>query len=157
MTLRKPLVLNNGEREQLQAGDTLDALVDVFLMDNGNASPIVVGQPVYVSGDDEVDLAQADDQATVQVLGLVRSSSIAAGQPGEVQSDGILEASTSAWDAVTGDSGGLDFGEAYYLDAASPGGLTKTAPTTPGEFVVRVGLALSDEKLLIRIEPPIKL
>lgn len=160
MATRKPIVIVAGQLQQLPAGDTLDASVsevDVVTMSNGNASPIVIGQPVYVSADDEVDLAQADAQGTVQVLGLVLDASINAAASGVIQTDGILTATTGQWDVVTGGSGGLVANTPYYLDPDNPGMLTATAPTTTGDFVVRVGLALSTTELDISVMPPIKL
>ena len=158
--LRKPLVINGGQIEQLQAGDTLDAstgAVDVVQATNANASPIVIGAPVYPSVAGSVDLAKADAQATVQVLGLVKDTSIASAASGAIQTDGILSATTAQWDAVTGGTGGLTVGGVYYLDAANAGKLTSTAPTTGGQFVVRVGLAMSTTELDISIAAPIKL
>lgn len=160
MAARKPLVINAGQVEQLQAGDTLDASVsevDVTSETNDNASPIVIGMAVYAKSDGDVDLARANAQGTVQVEGLVRDTSIAAAASGIIQTDGVLTATTGQWDAVTGQSGGLTAGSPYYLSAATAGNITPTAPTSVGEFVVRVGLALSSTALDISIEPPIKL
>jgi hypothetical protein len=160
MATKKPLVITNGQIEQLQAGDTLDAPVtevDVVSKTNDNASAIVIGTPVYVKSNGNVDKAQANASGTVQVLGLVRDASIPSSTSGVIQTDGVLSATTEQWDAVTGDSGGLTPGAVYYLSASTAGQLTTNAPTTAGQFVVRIGLALSSTELDISIEPPIKL
>jgi len=160
MSARKPLVIVNGQIQQLQAGDTLDASaseVDVVQKTNGNASPIVICTPVYVKSDGTVDKAKADAPGTVQVLGLVKDVSIDAAAAGSIQTDGVLTATTGQWDAVAGTTGGLTPGTVYYLDPATAGKLTSTAPTTAGQFVVRVGLALSTTELDISTSPPIKL
>jgi len=160
MAARKPLVINGGQLEQLQAGDTLDASVtevDVISKTNDNASPIVIGNVVYSKSDGDVDLARANAQGTVQVLGLVRDASIASAAAGSIQTDGILTATTGEWDAVTGQSGGLTAGSAYYLSSATAGLLTPTAPTSAGTFVVRLGLSTSSTTLDISVQPPIKL
>jgi hypothetical protein len=160
MAARKPLVINAGQIEQLQAGDTLDASVsevDVVSKTNDNASPIVIGSPVYQKADGDVDLGRANAQGTVQLLGLVKDASIAAAASGIIQTDGILAATTGQWDTVTGGTGGLTPGSPYYLDAATAGKLTLTAPTSVGQFVVRVGLATSTTEMDISITPPIKL
>lgn len=160
MAAKKPLVITAGQIEQLQAGDTLDAAVtevDVVSKTNDNASPITIGQPVYQKSDGDVDLGRANAQGTVQLVGLVKDASISAAGSGLIQTDGVLVASTGDWDAVTGGSGGLTAGSPYYLSAATAGFLTATAPSTTGQFVVRVGLALSTTELDISIEPPIKL
>jgi len=160
MALRKPIVVVDGLLQQLQSGDTLDAVVsevDVVEMTNNEASAIVIGTPVYVESAGNVEKAQADASGTVEVLGLVRAVSIAASESGEIITDGILIATTGQWDTVTGDSGGLTAGTVYYLDPDTAGMLTTTAPTTGGDYVVRIGKALSTTDLEITITQPILL
>lgn len=160
MSLRKPLVIVNGRVRQIAAGDTLDAQVievDVVNQTNNNAASVVIGTPVYNDGSGTVDLAQADASATVEVLGLVKDASIAAAASGAVQTDGVLAATTGQWDTITGDVGGLTAGSVYYLDSDTAGKLTKTAPTATGDFVVRMGKAISDTELEITILQPIEL
>ncbi|MFZ5832702.1 MAG: hypothetical protein ACOY3P_21655 [Planctomycetota bacterium] len=160
MAAKKPLVITNGQIEQLQAGDTLDAAVsevDVVSKINGNAGSLVICTPVYVKANGEVDKGQANASGTVQITGLVKDVSVAPAATGVVQTDGVLTATTLQWDAVTGGSGGLVPGTVYYLDAFNPGRLTSTAPTTAGQFVVRVGLALSPSDMDISIYSPIRL
>lgn len=156
MAIKKALVITNGQIEQLQAGDTL-AHPDLFSRINGNAGSLVIGAPVYVSADDEVDKARANAAGTKDVLGLVADTSIATTVAGTVQSDGVLTATTGQWDAITGGSGGLVANTIYFLSAATAGMLTATAPVADGEFVCRVGLALSPTELEITILTPIKL
>ena len=156
MTVRKAIVLNAGQLEQLQAGDRLD-IGDTINRINNNVGAINIGQPVYSVSGTAVDLAKADAQGTIRVAGLVVNTSIAAASPGDILPDGILVATTAQWDAVTGQVGGLTPGSDYFLDAATAGKLTTTAPTTPGEFVVRVGHALSSTEFEIEVQQPIKL
>jgi hypothetical protein len=160
MALKKPLVITNGMIEQLQAGDTLDAVVsevDVISKTNGSGGAIVIGTPVTVKANSDVDKAQANALGTIQVVGLVRDVSIAAAASGLVQTGGVLAATTGQWDAVAGTTGGLTPGSVYYLDAATAGKITATAPTTGGQFVVKIGTALSATELMIELEAPIKL
>jgi hypothetical protein len=160
MALKKPLVISNGQIEQLQAGDTLDAPVstsDAVQVQNGSASAIVIGTPVYVKAGGQADKAQANASGTVQVLGLCADVSAAAAANMNVQTDAILSATTTQWDAVAGGTGGLTPGAVYWLSAATAGKLTATAPTNAGEFVVRIGTAVSSTELEISIEAPIKL
>jgi len=157
---RKPLVINAGQIEQLQSGDTLDAVVtevDIVSRTNNNASPIVIGAPVYPDGNGSVDLAQADASGTIEVLGLVRETSIAASASGYIQTDGILVATTGQWDAITGLTGGLVAGDVYWLSDATAGKLTSTAPTTAGKYVIRVGKGLSTTEMEISISQPVLL
>lgn len=156
MAIKKPLVITDGQIEQLQAGDQLEN-ANLLVRTNSNAGAIVIGQPVYSDSGTTVDLAQADAQGTIRVIGLVADASIANAASGGVLVDGVLTATTGEWDAVTGEIGGLTAGANYFLDAASAGALTQTAPTVTGEFVVRIGHALSTTELEIEVQQPIKL
>lgn len=154
MAIKKAIVITNGQLEQLQAGDRLD------LGDTINRvfdSAATIGQPVYSVSGTNVDLAQADAQGTIRVAGLVLSAAVSATNSGDILIDGVLVATTTQWDAVTGQTGGLTPGANYFLDPANPGKLTTTAPTTVGEFVVRIGYALSATEFEIEIGQPIKL
>jgi hypothetical protein len=160
MSLRKPLVIISGQVQNLPAGDTLDAPVsevDLIALVNGNASALIICTPVYVVSAGTMDKAKADAAGTTDVLGLVKDASIAASATGNVQTDGVLVATTAQWDAVTGGSGGLTAGSKYYLDPDTAGMLTTTAPTTTGDFVAPVGKALSTTELEITIFPTVKL
>lgn len=153
-------MLISGKFGQIQAGDTLDAAVsevDVLSKVNGEVGAIVIGNAVYVFSATDVKLARANAAGTSEVLGLVKDVSVASSASGFIQTDGVLPATTGQWDAVTGQSGGLTMGSPYYLDAATAGKLTVTAPTTVGQLVVRIGLALSSTELEISIQPPILL
>ena len=155
MALKKALVLNGGEIEELQAGDTLDgpiAEVDVVSLTNSNAGAITEGQPVYIDGADSCDLARANAASTRNVIGLVRDASIAAAATGDVQTDGIL--SVADWTSVLG-AAALTPGTTYYLSAAVAGQITATAPTGAPNSVVRIGTAISGTDLEISIGRPI--
>ncbi len=154
MALRKPLVVVDGQVQQMSAADTLDASVqekDVFILTNGEIGAIVIGTPVYVSAASTCKKAQANASGTTAVIGLCASASIAAAATGSIQSDGVLVATTTQWDAVAGTTGGLAFGTQYYLDPATAGKLTATAPTTGGHYLAPLGRALSTTDLEITI------
>lgn len=156
MAIKKPLVLTNGELEQLQPGDRVQQVV-LFDRQNGNTSNLVICTPVYASGAGQVNEAQADSASTKNVLGLIADEDVAPSDDGAIQSDGIFAATTGQWDAVTGDTGGLITGLRYYLDDLAPGMLTKTIPILQGNYIVPVGMALSTTELEISIDPSIKL
>lgn len=159
MAAKLPVVITNGQLEQLQPGDTLNASVsevDVVSKTNDNGSTAVKCTVVYQKSDGDVDFARANAQGTVQVLGFA-AEDISAAAAGLIQTDGILVATTGEWDAVTGGSGGLTPGSPYYVSSATAGQITATAPTSAGNFVVRVGLASSATEMEISIMPPIKL
>ena len=160
MALRKPLVIVGGQVQQIQVGDTLDAIVaeiEVLTQTNGEATPIAIGTPVYSSAADTVKKAQANASGTVEIVGLVKSTSINASAAGSIQTSGVLAATTAQWDAVAGTTGGLTFGTVYYLDPATAGKITSNAPYTAGQYVVRIGKAISTTELLIDIDAPILL
>jgi len=161
MALRKPLAIIAGQIEQIDpAVDTIDAVaseVDIANLTNNNASPIVIGNATYTDAAGGVDLAKADAIATVEVVGLVKDASISAAASGDIQTDGIISATTGQWDAVAGTTGGLAAGIVYYLSPTTAGEITSTAPTAVGQFVIRIGIGLSTTELEISISEPIKL
>ena len=157
MALRKPLVFVNGAPQRLQSGDTLDATFEdqsVGSFVNDNAGSISQGQPVYVKSNGAVDLAQADAATTSRTYGLVFDASIATTATGKIQGDNVL--TVSDWTTPTG-SATLTVGSVYYLSAATAGELTTTAPSTTGQYVQKVGFAISTTKMNIDLNDPILL
>ncbi len=162
MAARKPLVLGaNGRPQQLQPGDTLNAVVsggEQISLTNDEASPVVCGAPVYVDAANGFKKAQANAAATAEPIGLVATApSIANGVAGAVQVSGLLTLTTVQWDAVTGGTGGLTPNTNYFLDPATAGKLTSTAPSTAGQLVNMIGKATSTTDLDIQIAGPILL
>jgi hypothetical protein len=155
MASRKPLVIVSGQVQQLQAGDTLDASVaggDQIQLTNDEATAVVIGSPVYIDANDGFKKARANAAATSNVIGLVaKSPSIANATPGPVTTNGLLTATTTEWDAVTGQTGGLVFNTIYYLDPATAGKMTITAPTTVGQYVLKLGKAISTTEFQVDI------
>jgi hypothetical protein len=122
---------------------------------NGESSATVVcGSPVYASAAGTFKRAKANAMATAKVIGLMKDTSVAAGATGLVQTDSILKLTTSQWDAVTGETGGLVFDASYFLDAVTEGKLTRT-PVTGTDINVYVGRAMSTEDLDISVGTPI--
>lgn len=153
MASRIPLVLVAGQIQQLQSGDTLNipsiTAGNVISQTNDEAGAIVIGAPVYNDANDGVKKAKADASGTKDVIGLVRDSSITNGVAGSIQTDGTLTATTGQWDAVFGTTGGLTKGTRYYLSAATAGLGTVTAPSTVGQYVVELGIAISTTELIL--------
>ncbi len=151
MPARKPLVIIDGQVQEIPASDTLNApvsAVDVISKANGGASAITAGMPVYVKSDGTVDKASAAAGGTKAVIGLVRDASIAAAATGNIQTDGTL---TSAdWTSVAG-TATLTAGALYYLSATA-GQITATAPSAAGNYVVKVGIATATDTLEIDTE-----
>lgn len=156
MAQKKPLVLTNGQIENLQSGDYI-AQNEVPQLVNGSGGVLVIGTPVYASAAGNVSKARANAVGTTNVIGLVYDASIADAVSGGVQIDGILTATTGQWDAVAGTTGGLTRDVIYYLSDATAGILTSTAPSTAGNYVVQVGIGLSTTDMKIEIQPRIRL
>jgi hypothetical protein len=132
--------------ERLQPGDHLDLERTVTKTANG-ILPICTAVRIQAG---EARKAQANSFLSSRVRGLVLATANDT-DPVEVQVDGIFEATTGEWDAVTGQTGGLTEGEQYYLSPDTAGELTVNAPDSWGEFVVPVGVALSATELDIEI------
>jgi len=161
MVARTPLVIIAGQVQQLPAGDSLNVARSDYNSrtdTNGEAATaIVIVNPCYMFGVGSVRRAQANALATSRVTGLALSTTTAAGANLELVTDGLMTATTGQWDAVTGSAGGLIFDTTYYLDPTTPGRITATAPSTVGQTVVEVGVALSTTELQVNIQPPILL
>lgn len=133
MATRKPLVLVSGEIQQLQSGDTLGGTSETGQLSqtNGDAATTAIGDIMYISGSDEVSKAKADASGTTHAVAVALAVVASAGT-GVFQFNGI----------VTGLSG-LTPGATYYLSAATKGLMTTTPPSTVGQYVVKLGKAVS--------------
>lgn len=75
------------------------------------------------------------------ILGLI----VRVGSPTEVQFGGVVALPSAAWDAVTGESGGLVSGGTYFL---SPVGLLTRSPL-PAAIPFQVGTAIDGVRMLL--------
>lgn len=162
MTVKAPLVIgSDGLMQQLQSGDSISVAASQYSsrsVTNGEgAAAVVIGAPVYASAADTVKKAKADAKATSKLVGLGLDASIAAAGTGNIITSGTLVATTTQWDAVAGTTGGLAFNTEYFLDPATAGKITSTPPTTVGQCLVLVGIALSTTEMELQIEQPILL
>jgi len=146
--IRKPLVLVNGELQQIQSGDIIQSY-DAIQQTNDEASSLLIGTPVYNDADDGIKKAKADSALTKNVIGLVFNGTIAPSGLGSVLMSGPLKATTGQWDAAFGTSGGLVKGSRYFLSDATAGIGTDTAPSADGSYVVELGLAVSATELAL--------
>lgn len=151
---RAPIVIgSNGLFQQNQLGDYV---ANVIQRNNGSGSTAVIGNPVYEHAANDARRAFASGYSTSKVIGICISTSVANGSPMLIQTDGVVEATTTQWDTVTGGSGGLTLNAIYYL-GTSVGTLTTTAPSAIGEVVAPIGKALSTTELLLEVGPTIEL
>ncbi|MBW4692188.1 MAG: hypothetical protein KME27_10525 [Lyngbya sp. HA4199-MV5] len=160
MALRKPVVLDpaTGRHQNLQTGDTLDAVIntaDEVSLSNGGASTAPPGSPVYISATNAFQLARANAAGTTKTIGLT-SASIAAAASGAVRKDGTLTLTTAQWDAVTTQTGGLTPGADYFLSQAAAGQMVVTTPPTSG-YVQKLGTALSSTDFELQLNEPFQL
>jgi hypothetical protein len=154
MAKQKPLVVVNGQIQRLQPGDQID-LSNSVPKNNDTGNTIPIGTPVIASSGNAI-LAQANAQSTIRVAGLAAETAND-NTSFEVLADGILTASMGEWDVITGETGGLSEGLDYFLSEETAGELSVIAPDEQGEFVVRVGFALSPTEMEVEIGQPIKL
>ena len=161
MATRSPLVIVAGQIQQLQAGDSISVAAGQYSNDvliNGEASSaLVVGTPVYISAAGAAKRAQSNAASTARDAGLWVDTTPAAAGSGNCAVSGRVTATTVQWDAVAATTGGLVFNTSYYLDPTTPGKLTSTAPTTPGQLVVLVGVAISSTDMELELSQPILL
>lgn len=121
---------------------------------NGEATPMVKFQAVYISGADAIKKALANAAGTTNILGFV-TTAVASAATGSVITSGEATGTTGEWDTITGQSGGLTTGAVYYLDATTAGKITTTPPGTG--FIASVGIARSTTTLIVRPTPTIQL
>lgn len=114
---------------------------------------IISGQPVYLKSNGHIGLAKADNPARTKVIGLAFDS-VAPGFSCRYITDGEL--SNDDWTDIIG-SEQLEIGQIYYLDPDNSGKLTTIAPITSGQYVVKVGIALTVKKIDIEIQQSIML
>lgn len=153
MARRSPLCMNSGQIEQIQFGDNFGNIV---LRANGSGSTALGGNPVYAHSATDYRRALATSLTTSRVVGICITASAINGADMAIQCDGVVELSTTLWDAVTGQSGGLTAGANYFL-GTSVGTLVLTPPSSATEVIVLVGRALSTTELRLILGPQVLL
>ena len=99
------------------------------------------GDVLYVQSDSEAYKAKADADATSLVVGLCDRDASENGAIGIIP---VGSLDITGW--------GLTAGDSYYLSSSTAGEVTNTAPTTSGEYVVPLGIALSTTEMAINIQ-----
>ncbi len=90
-----------------------------------------------------------------KVIGLVYEDAITQGEAGRVQTDGNFITTALMWDDATGMVGGLAPMQRYFV--TDTGAITPYPPTTAGQYIVPVGLALDGVTLRIELNATILL
>ena len=107
---------------------------------NANAGAMAIGDAVYISAANSVDLADVSGgRAASRVVGIV-SEPISAAATGKICSDGVVTGLT-----------GLTAGARYYADPAGAGDITTTVPTGSGNSIVQIGYAKSTTEMHLQI------
>lgn len=120
------------------------------LLINANGTAINICNVVY-SDAAGCKLALANTNLTRRAIGLVADASINNSATGNFVTSGLFTASTAQWDAATGQTGGLTPNTDYYVSATVAGRLTTVAPSTTGQWVQPVGVALNSTQLTVNI------
>ena len=126
-----------------------------FPLINASGGTLSAGMPVYGSASGSFAGAVATSLAAATVVGVL-TADCANGATGSVQATNVVALTTAQWDARTGGSGGLVFGQQYWLDVTA-GKITTTAPIAASQFVTALGVALSATQLRLLVQPPIGL
>lgn len=158
-TIQQVIVAMSTTTAKISIGipEVIGSGANLIRLTNNNAGTMIIGSPVYANAAAGMDLGIANGTSKSTIIGLVADATIASAATGNVAVAGVLSATTAEWDAVAGTVGGLVFNTPYYLSPSTAGRLTATAPTTPGQEVVQVIVALSTTKARIAIQPPVLL
>jgi len=71
-----------------------------------------------------------------------------------VQTSGFLTLTEDQWDAIADSSGGLSMGSPYYVSAFDNALITPSRPVVPGQYMTRVGFALSSTVMFVQPMAP---
>lgn len=121
---------------------------------NNEASTIAKLSAVYSDGSGTFRKANANAEATSKPQGILAvATNVAAG--GNMVTAGEVVGTTTEWDAITGQTGGLTINANYFLDNVTAGKITTSVPSSG--FLVQMGRATSTTTLLVRIGQRIEL
>jgi len=112
-----------------------------------------IGNVIYLKSNSHLELAKADGASTVQVAGVAISNTAPTASCSYI-TEGQVE--RADWTDIAGVVS-LTPGATYFLSATATGKITTVAPTTGGQYVVRVGRAVSTTELDVEIELPVLL
>jgi predicted RecA/RadA family phage recombinase len=146
MAIKYPIVLNNGELEQLQAGDELPGGTLAISRINPYGGPIAICSVLSCNA---THLAICERTDATEFTGLA-TETIAAGDPGDIQVSGIVEAGVAEWQNIITGGASLTPGAYYYADTW--GKMSTLVPATVGDRIKLLGIALSTTEFLLTPE-----
>lgn len=140
--------------------DALIELFERFMLPVVNKEEVSIykGQPVFITGNDEVYLGSASDLVKYNVAGFVYTDQILPNGIGLIKTEGIITNTIENWNNIISDnpSNGLEEGVNYFLSLID-GKITSVAPEDPETFLVPIGKALTKNHFKIDIDPAIGL
>lgn len=152
-----PLALTPGSLLQKlrtnASGSTVEWFDDTYtsLLVTQTSHGFTAPDSVYVNASGTFLKAQANMVSTGQAAGVV--GQVIDANKFVLVINGLVTASTGAWDTRTGGSGGLTTGTVYYLADAIAGGYTTTPPSNVNNTVQALLLALSSATALVMQQP----
>jgi hypothetical protein len=133
--------------------DEMVGVGDVAFYNAEVDAAVQIGTPIYLAATGHANLAQADAMPKAGIVGFAISEALAGFACNYVTEGKVTR---DDWSLVASTST-LAAGQVYFLDPAKPGRITSTPPSLAGNYLVRVGRAISPLSLDIEIEPPIRL
>lgn len=109
---------------------------------NGEVAAISLGEVVYISGNNEVKLADNDAAALDDPFGMVIDATIAPAATGKIVTHGC----------VAGALSGATAGTKYFLDE-TPGAMTTTPPSGSGKKVTFMGYSMNATDFYLNVVP----
>jgi len=101
---------------------------------------LAVAEAVYISGSDEVSLADASDPDLSKAIGFAATAAAGAAEDVVVRKHGTASGFT-----------GLTPGARYFLSGATPGAITTTPPAGTGHTLMQMGMARTATSLDIQV------
>jgi len=119
-----------------------------------------VGMPFYIDSSGLAQPAKGDSLVHATAVGIVTTAQVIPDRDtGRGVIDyailGVITQTPATWNGLTGGSSGLTPGATYYVDASTAGHLTTMAPSGGGQFVTKVGVAISSTALLVQFGTPV--
>lgn len=130
----------NGAGQSSWANPSAVATIDTANYVAG-AAGVTARDAVYISAAGTVLPGDADAIATSRIIGMATNTDTV-GNPISVQYNGVLAGFT-----------GLTAGAKQYLDTATAGGRTETAPSGAADCIIQLGFAASTTELDIQVLP----
>lgn len=145
-------------KEYFKAEYLEDALIELFerfvvIGTNQESTTVYKGQPVCITSNNELHLADASDDNLYNPVGFIFADEAEPNADVSIKTDGTFVATIDQWNYVLEDeTNGLVEGETYYLSDVTPGKITKNSPDQQGHYLVPLGQALTQTHFRINFD-----